>query len=185
MGSAASAASDGESTWCGRYYNYLYNIVGNHVISGDIFAPIPEGTTHAFDGHWFAGSQGAYMQLFTDLHTITNTYAAAKGVTVTFLSSNNFSELASGYIFTIPTDQSMACADYYGQRQGSAFNKVADYIRDWQQLYLGLDSNGGGGNSSGGVNQFQGEWGDIDNARCHTWPIFMTACIIENVLQRL
>lgn len=162
MGSAASAATDGETTWCGRYYNYLYNIVGTHVQTGDIFAPIPEGTTHAFDGNWFSASQAAYMQLFSDLHAITDTYATAKGVTLKFISANNFSELASGYIFTIPTDQSAAGADYYGQRQGATFNRPQDYVTDWQQLYLGKDSNGGGNNSCAGVDQFQGEWGDIN-----------------------
>ncbi len=162
LGTAASSASDANTTWCGRYYRYLYNHVGDHVITGDMFAPIPEGTTHAFDGNWFT-TQSPYMSFFTQLHTITNTYAAAKGVTVSFMSHNNFSELASGYINTIFADQNIAGADYYGQRQGSKMVKPADYVRDWNQLYLGLDSNGGGGNNAGGVNQFWGEWGDLSS----------------------
>lgn len=165
MGNAASSATDGNSTWCGRYYRYLTLHVGTHVQSGDIFAPIPEGTTHAFDGHWFASSQSAYMSLFTDLHTITNTYATAQSVTLTFMSHNNFSEIASGYMFgSVFSGQNMVGADYYGQRQGSKFVKPADYVTDWQQLYLGKDSNGGGANNAGGVQQFQGEWGDLPTA---------------------
>jgi hypothetical protein len=163
IGTAASSATDVNTTWCGRYYRYLYNHVGTHVLSGDIFAPMPEGTTHAFDGHWFT-TQSPYMNMFTELHTITDTYATAKGVSLVFMSHNNFSEVATGYISTIFANQSMAGADYYGQRQGSLFVRPEDYVYDWQQLYLGKDSSNGGANNAGGVNQFWGEWGDLSSA---------------------
>ncbi|MGE0126678.1 MAG: hypothetical protein AB7U82_01140 [Blastocatellales bacterium] len=156
IGTAASAASDGDSTWCGRYYNYLYNIVGNRVINGDIFAPIPEGTTHAFDGNFFVSSQNNYHTLFSEFRTITNTYAAAKGVSVVFMSHNNFSELYSGWLFgSMFTDQGFAGADYYGQVQGTLYNRVEDYITDWLAIH-----NGGHGNAAGKP-LFWGEWGDI------------------------
>jgi hypothetical protein len=164
VGTASSAATDGNTTWCGRYYRYLTNHVGSHVLTGDIFAPIPEGSTHAFDGHFFT-NQANYTALFPYLHTITTTYATAQGVTLTFMSHNNFSEVASGWIAgSIFSDQSLVGADYYGQRQGALFNRPQDYVTDWQQMYLGKDSATGGGNNAGAFNQFQGEWGDLPNA---------------------
>jgi len=156
IGSAASAASDGYTTWCGRYYNYLYNTVGNRVINGDIFAPIPEGSTHAFDGNFFVSSQNNYHTLFSELHAITTAYAAAKGVTLVFMSHDNFSELYSGWLFgSMFTDQAIAGADYYGQVQGSQYNRPEDYIADWLSIY-----NGTHGNASSKP-LFWGEWGDI------------------------
>lgn len=157
QGTASSAATDGNSTWCGRYYNYLYNHVGSHVTSGDVFAPIPEGTTHAFDGHFFISSGGSgatanYAQLFADFHTITNTYAAAQGVTVTFMSHNNYSEARSGWIpNSLFTNQGIVGLDYYGQYQGSTHNYPSDYVTDWTAIH-----------TAKGVPLFWGEWGDIN-----------------------
>ncbi len=169
-GSAASSSTDANTTWCGKYYRYLYNHVGDHVITGDIFAPIPEGTTHAFDGHMFVDNTGSgtianYVQLFTDFHTITNTYMAAKGVTAIFMSHNNFSEIASGWMPTsLFTNQGLVGFDYYGQRKGAAYVNQEDYLYDLQQLGIGKDSNGGGSNNAGGFTQFWGEWGDLPGA---------------------
>lgn len=164
IGTASSAASDGNTTWCGRYYRYLNNHVGSHVLDGDIFAPIPEGTTHAFDGNWFT-NQAGYMALFPHLNTITQSYGTAQGKSLVFMSHNNFSEVASGYISSsVFSNQSLVGCDYYGQRQGVAMVKPSDYVYDWQQLYLGKDSNGGGNNGAGGINQFWGEWGDLSSA---------------------
>lgn len=180
-GTAASSSTDGLTTWCGRYYNYLYTSVGTHVATGDIFAPIPEGTTHAFDGNWFMPNQAAYLALFPEFHTITNTYATAKSVTLVFQSHNNFSECASGYLSSgLFSDQALVGADYYGQRQGSTKVQAADYVYDWQQLYLGKDSNGGGNNGCANQDQFWGEWGDLSSAvpagvesNNSSWAVFL------------
>ncbi len=258
-GTAASSSTDGATTWCGRFYNYLYNSVGNHVATGDIFAPIPEGTTNAFPtshsntvtmtiaspcvvtqtahglltgtaisfttsillptgvvsgttyylskkdansyylfdtqahaiadngagtgtgivnssgaqagtqtstySDWFIATQSAYLALFPEFHTMVTTYAAAKSKTLVFMSHNNFSEVATGYLSSgLFSDQSLVGADYYGQRRGSTFVEARDYVYDWQQLYAGHDPNGGGGNGAGGINQFWGEWGDLASA---------------------
>lgn len=162
--SLGNASSTTNTTWCGRYYIYLNTHVGSHVLDGDIFAPIPEGTTHAFDGHWFTDQSG-YMSLFPFLNTITQAYGVAQGKSVVFQSHNNFSECATGYISSgVFSNQSLVGCDYYGQRQGSSYVWPTDYVRDWQQLYLGKDSNGGGDNGAGGINQFWGEWGDLSTA---------------------
>jgi hypothetical protein len=162
--SLGNASSTTNSTWCGRYYLYLNNHVGDHVEDGDIFAPIPEGTTHAFDGHWFTDQSG-YMSLFPFLNTITQAYGTAKGKSVVFMSHNNFSEVATGYISSgVFSNQLFVGADYYGQRQGSAYVHPSNYVYDWQQIYEGHDPNGGGNNGAAGINQFWGEWGDLPNA---------------------
>lgn len=166
-GSAASSSTDGNTTWCGKYYRYLNLHVGTHVLTGDIFAPIPEGTTHAFDGHMFVDNTGSgtianYAQLFADFHTITTTYATAKGVTLTFMSHNNFSEVASGWLpGSIFSDQGIVGFDYYGARQGAAYVNARDYIYDLTQIANGKDPSGGGGNNAGGKQMFYGEWGDV------------------------
>lgn len=164
MGTAASASTDGNTTMCGRWYRYLTNHVGSHVVSGDIFAPIPEGTTNAFNGNFFAPSQSAYMQLFSDLRTITNTWAATQNVSVVFVTGDNFSQLCSGYDFGYMSNQGFVGFDYYGQRQGSLYNNPSNYVFDLQQLYLGKDPSGGGNNNCAGINQFWIEWGDLPNA---------------------
>lgn len=168
IGSQGSAAGDGTNTLLGRYYLYLYTNVGiSHVLDGDIFAPIPEGTTHAFDGHywWPGGTQANYVSAYSEFHTLTTTFGTSAGKSLVFMTHDNFSELASGWMNAGRfSDQNLAAADYYGQRQGATYVTPADYVYDWQQLYLGKDSNGGGGNNAGGYPQFWGEWGDLPGA---------------------
>lgn len=164
MGTAASAATDGNSTMCGRWYRYLTTHVGSHVVSGDIFAPIPEGTTNAFNGNFFAPSQSAYMQLFIDLRSITMTWAATQHVSVIFVTGDNFSQLASGYDFNYMQNQGFVGYDYYGQRQGALYNNPANYVRDIQQIFLGKDPAGGGNNNCANLPQFWIEWGNLPNA---------------------
>lgn len=168
MGTAGSASTDGSTTLAGKIYQYLATNVGSsRWLTGDIFSPIPEGTTHAFDGHywWPAGSQANYVAAYAMFHAITTAYGTSIGKTITFMTHNNFSEVASGYLPSgMFSDQSLVGCDYYGQRQGSTFVNPSDYVTDWQQLYLGKDSSGGGNNSAGGYSQFWGEWGDLSSA---------------------
>lgn len=168
IGTATSALTDGTATLAGRIYLYLNTNVGaSHWVNGDIFAPIPEGTTHAFDGHYFwpAGTQANYVSAYTVMHQVFTNWLAANGKTGIFMTHDNFSELASGWMNTGRfSDQNLAGADYYGQRQGATYVTAADYVTDWQQLYLGKDSNGGGSNNAGGYPEFWGEWGDLPGA---------------------
>jgi hypothetical protein len=153
-GSAASAASDGNTTWCGKFYNYLNTNVGpTHVENGDIFAPIPEGTTHAFDGHhfWTDGSQANYVDVFAKLHDVLDSFATANSKTLVFMSHNNYSEVRSGWIpGELFTDEGWAGFDYYGQYQGSGTNSVSSYITDLAAVYTAKSQP-----------MYQGEWGDI------------------------
>ncbi len=168
IGTQSSAASDGTNTLAGRFYLYMNTNVGAaHIIDGDVFAPIPEGTTHAFDAHywWPDGTQANYVTAYNVFHDIVDAYGTANGKSLVFMTHDNFSELASGWMNVGRfSDQNLAGADYYGQRQGSTKVTVADYLTDWQQLYLGKDSNGGGNNNAGGYPQFWGEWGDLPDA---------------------
>lgn len=169
LGTQASAPTDGTATLLGRYYKYLFTNVGiTHVLDGDIFCPIPEGTTHAFDGHywWPGGTQANFDAAYAAFHVLTTTFGTSAGKSLVFMTHNNFSELASGWMDrALFTDQNMAGADYYGQRQGSTAVNPADYVRDWQQLYQGKDSASPfGNNNAAGIPQFWGEWGDLPNA---------------------
>lgn len=168
IGTRTSAATDGTNTLAGRIYLYLNTNVGAaHWEDGDIFAPIPEGTTHAFDGHhwWPDGTQAQYVNAYTVFKQILNDFNQTNKKKIEFMVHDNFSELASGWMNAGQfSNQQMAGADYYGQRQGSTYVTPADYVRDWQQLFLGKDSNGGGGNNAGGYAQFWGEWGDLPDA---------------------
>lgn len=156
-GTSSSASSDGDTTLCGKYYNYLYTNIGiNHVSSGDIFAPIPEGTTHAFDGHyfWTAGSQANYADVYAQFKTITADFATVAGKTLLFAQHNNFSEVASGWIpQSLFNDVGSAGADYYGQNRGTAFNSPDDYVTDFSTVF-----------TNRGVVTQQGEWGDLSGA---------------------
>lgn len=156
-GTEASASTDGSTTLCGKFYQYLYTNVGTgHVVDGDIFAPVPEGTTHAFDGHyfWTAGSQANYVDVYAKFHAMVTTFGTAAGKSLLFMSHNNYSELASGWIpGSLFSDAAAAGADYYGQYQGTLYNDVSHYISDWNTIYSG----------KGVVTQW-GEWGDLPNS---------------------
>ncbi len=168
IGTLSSSASDGLATLAGRYYLYLNTNVGiTHVMDGDIFAPIPEGSTHAFDGHywWPAGTQANYTSAYSVFHQVTTAFGTAASKSLLFMTHDNFSEMASGWVQAGRfSDQNLAGGDYYGGRQGATFVTPADYIYDWEQLYLGKDSSGGGNNAAGGYPQAWGEWGDLPNA---------------------
>lgn len=168
IGTATSSLTDGTATLGGRIYMYINTNVGaSHWMDGDIFAPIPEGTTHAFDGHywWPGGTQANYVAAYSIFRDILKAYGTSIGKSLIFQTHDNFSELASGWmnIGEFNTQQLVA-ADYYGQRQGATKVTVSDYKTDWQQLYLGKDSNGGGSNNAAGFDQAWGEWGDLPGA---------------------
>ena len=162
-GSAASAISDGNTTWSGKFYNYLNTNVGaSHMENGDIFAPIPEGTTHAFDGHhfWTAGSQANYAAVFAALHDVLDDFATANSKTLTFMSHNNYSEVRSGWIpDSLYTDESFAGFDYYGQYQGTGRNSVSDWIADLNAVFAAKSQP-----------MFQGEDGDIAGEALPSFP---------------
>jgi len=156
-GTASTAASDGETTWCGRVRRYIVNNVGQtHWQSGDVFAPMPEATTHAFDGNMWVSSAGSGLQAnfyeaFKQFKLTADAVFATWGLSVTFMSHNNFSEVASGWIpGQLFTDQNVTGADYYGQYRGSGVVKPGDYVIDVEGVY-----------SSKGKPFFYGEWGDI------------------------
>lgn len=162
-GTAASSSTDGATTLCGKYYQYLYTNVGiAHVQTGDVFAPIPEGTTHAFDGHyfWTAGSQANYADVFAKFHTITTTFGTASGTTLAFMSHNNFSELRSGWMpASLPTDQGYTGFDYYGRYQGSTSYSIANYVTDLNAVYAAYTHP-----------MYQGEWGAIAGESLPAFP---------------
>lgn len=160
-GTASSAASDGETTWCGRFYRYITTNVGaSHIESGDIFAPCPEGTTHAFDGNFWISSGGSgvqanYVTAYTEFKGIVDAIATAQSKNLLFMAHNNFSEVNSGWIpASFFTNIGTVGADYYGQVQGTTYVRPSDYITDWSTVY-----------SAKGNKKIQwGEWGDLPNA---------------------
>lgn len=157
VGTVNSAPTDNESTWMGRIRRYIMVNVGDaNWKNGDIFAPIPEPTSQAFNGNNFwlstgAGSQANFASFFIVAHAVADAAFASMGKKITFMTCNNYSEVRSGWIpQSLFADQGIVAFDYYGQYQATGANSQADYITDLNELY-----------EIRGLPLFQGEWGDI------------------------
>lgn len=112
-------------------YNSLLGIVYKYLTTnpsifqtGDILAPFPEktaGTASASGvgdgGSWLPGPDYAanYAQFFNDLKAVADTVFASQGKTITTgHSSNNFSEIASGWILpSLFNTAGIIATDYY------------------------------------------------------------------------
>lgn len=120
-GTAASAATDGDSTWLGKTYNYIINHP-TFFKDGDIWAPLPERTEGIFnDATSFlpstgAGLQANYAQFFIDLHTISAAaFSAINKNVITGLSTQNFSEINSGWMYqSVINNAGYTVVDHYG-----------------------------------------------------------------------
>lgn len=157
-GTGTSAPTDGENTFCGRILRYITTNVGQtHWIDGDLFAPIPEATSHAFDGNnWWdpAASTTNYAAAFAEFKATSDAQFTAWAISVKFQSHNNYSEVRSGWIpNSVFTEQGIAGVDYYGGYVSASNVQVQDYIDDIIWVY-----------TNKGVPVFWSEWGDLPNA---------------------
>lgn len=167
LGDHTTAATDGDSTWCGRYYNYLYNhVTAAHCESGDIQCPFAEISARAFSGAYFTNQAGAHT-FVRECHLIATAWAASVGKTITFLNNPNFSEVSSGWWGGSPsvyTDSGFVCYDYYGAARSSAQTAPSDYQWELEQVYAGISPTAGYGIGAGGFPQVWGEWGDLSGS---------------------
>lgn len=158
QGTVASAPTDGETTWLGRIWRFI-TANPNFWQSGDIFAPIPEPTTHAFDGHFFIAAAGGatnnFATFFNNLVTVsTNAFAniSKTGITVGY-TQNNYSEIASGWIpNSVFSAAGITGTDYYGNYNNSG-QTPDSYVSDLNIIF-----------NSKGRKVMQGEWGDLSTA---------------------
>lgn len=165
VGSAASAATDGETTWCGRWYTYLSR-VSTRIQTGDVHIPFAEITARLFSGTLFA-SQSEVFRFTRECHVISNAFAAANGATITFFNNPNFSEITSGYWGAYTDTSPNLSYDYYGGYRGgnglATFGTdvtPAGYQYDIDQTYAGISLQGYG-LGTGGYKHMWGEWGDL------------------------
>jgi hypothetical protein len=155
IGTSGSAPSDGENTFCGRIRRYILTTVGaSHWANGDLFSPIYEGTANAFNGkNWWDGADSTnnYSSAFIQFKATSDAAFASISKTVTFFSSNNFSEIDSGWIpGAMFSNQGVVAFDYYGRRQGLTSNQVSDYLTDLNTVYTAKS-----------LPMIYEEWGDI------------------------
>lgn len=153
IGTTSGAAAAGETSWNGKIYRYINSTVGeDRWLDGDVFSPIPEATSHAFDGNQFwvsTDSTNNYASAFNTFKATADGLFSSYGVEVPFVTFHNYSEVASGWIPQwFFTNQGYVGFDYYGQAQGAGLNSVANYLTDLNAI------------SAKGT-LFQGEWGDI------------------------
>lgn len=164
IGTASSASTDGESTWCGRYYRYLRTNVGaSHIETGDIQCPIPEITGQAFGGNFFTDQAGA-KSCVSHFRTIANAFYAENGKTCVFLNNPNFSEVTSGWWDGAYSENGIVCYDYYGGARGTGKVHPGDYAYEINQVYAGTSPTAGYGIGTADLPQFIGEWGDLSNS---------------------
>lgn len=163
IGTAITAASDGNSTWCGRYYNYLNtHITAAKIATNDILCPIPEISGPAFSGNFWTTQSGA-QTCTIEFHKVATAFYASVGKTCVFMNNPNFSEVSSGWWGTY-ADTGIVCYDYYGNARGNRSVKPADYVFDLNQLYAGISPTAGYGIGTGGYPQFWCEWGDLSGS---------------------
>lgn len=141
VGTPASAASEGETTYCGKMYRFLNTNIGvSHLANGDIIAPISEFTEFLSNANytWFdtsGGVQAGIYDFFTKMKQVVDNFATANNLTLGFWSIVNYSEYLSGYLNnTLPAAQGIIPIDYYGHSGGYS-NGVhvspANYVTDW------------------------------------------------------
>lgn len=154
-GTAASAASDGQTTWLGKVYAYIINHP-TMFAEGDLWAPLPERTegifsdSTAFLPNTGAGLQANYAQFFNDLITVSNQAFAVIGVNMkTGMTSNNYSEVASGWIpNSVFNTAGLTVIDHYGSD-----HSVSEMQSNYNTIY-----------SSKGKQIYHQEWGDYWNS---------------------
>ena len=145
-GTAASAPSDGDSTWLGKTYQYIVSHP-TFFKDGDIWAPLPERTEGIFsDSTSFLPSDGAglqanYVKFFNDLKTVSeNAFSRIGRNMLTGMTANNYSEVMSTWL---PQDffdfQGITAIDYYGishtpQEIDSDLRKM--YAMHGKQIFL-------------------------------------------------
>jgi len=120
-GTAASATTDGNSTWLGKTYNYIQNNP-SFFQSGDLWAPLPERTENIFQdatsflSHGGSGIQTNYTNFFKDLKTVSDQAFAQIGVQVaTGFTANNFTEVKSTWLPQSLFDtMGITVVDHYG-----------------------------------------------------------------------
>ena len=159
QGTTSSAPTDGTTTWLGRVYSRIQTI-GSNFESGDIFAPFPEQTSYVFNGNSFlstagSGIQANYYSFFEDLPTVITdafTNLSISGV-VTNLTSNNYSELRSGWLnSTFVTTVGAQAVDYYGNYNNDGYTP-AQFGADLATIY----------SQNGNTAIFLQEFADIQN----------------------
>lgn len=160
IGTSLTAASDGLSTWCGRYYNYLTtHVTTSRMQTNDIHCPIPEITGPAFSGNFWTTQSGA-QNCVVEFHKIATAFYASVGKTCVFMNNPNFAEVSSGWWSTY-NDTGIVCYDYYGNARGNRSVKPADYVFDLSQVFAGTSPTAGYFIPTGGKPQFWCEWGDL------------------------
>ena len=120
-GTAASAATDGTSTWLGKTYQYIKSNSG-FFHDGDIWAVLPERTegicqdSTSFLTYASPGIQSNYPNFFLDLNKVSAQAFGLVGKKVKVgYSANNFSEVASGWLNpALYQTANMIVVDHYG-----------------------------------------------------------------------
>jgi hypothetical protein len=120
-GTVESAATDGETTWLGKTYDYIINHP-DFFESGDIWAPLPERTEDIFqDSTSFLpysspGIQANYVAFYNDLKIVSDEAFQQIGKTVmTGWTANNYTEAASGWLDNSLFDTAgIISIDHYG-----------------------------------------------------------------------
>lgn len=120
-GTAASAPTDGATTWLGKTYAYIVNHP-SYFADGDIWAPLPERTEGIFQDstsflpHDGAGIQANYANFFIDLQKVSAAAFEVIGKRVqTGWTAQNFSEVKSGWLPNSLFDAAgIVVVDHYG-----------------------------------------------------------------------
>lgn len=126
-GSAASAPSDGQSTWLGKIRGYIVNHP-SYFADGDVWAPLPERTEGIFSdstsflSYASPGIQANYASFFNDLKTVSDGAFSAIGKRIaTGLTANNYTEIASTWLpKSIFDNAGYVAVDYYGSTHTAA-----------------------------------------------------------------
>lgn len=155
QGTAASAPTDGNTTWLGKMYQRILQI-GTNFKPGDIWAPFPEQTSYVFSSQSFLSGTPSlndnFAQFFADVVTVSQAAFAKIGIDgiVFGLTSNNYSEVRSGWLeSSVFSNAGVIALDYYGNYNNDGYAPYQYYV-DIQAVSVDK-----------GFPVFWEEWGDL------------------------
>lgn len=146
-GSSSSGPTDGHTTYMGRIYDWISDTTQHTnqwytnrefkecFQDGDVWSPFYEQTEQAWSParQYMWGQQDGYINLdaystrlaWREIKSMCDTYWSGEGKTITVVSTDNYSEIRSGWLQQVMyTELGVVGVDYYGRSMASGTGTI-------------------------------------------------------------